>query len=260
MTENMLLGVALSGFEEIILTKGICSQCRFRQGENMLAHSIATFRALLEGMGWNRPPIHLSEKEKTMEENFNRREMLSRISHKIRNKTASLLYQGEKSVREKLSGRGISEDAIGCSPKRELFRELLKKRIWADAAELRYEPGFPWGKIMIDGGKCSACGICSTLCPTGALHKKTAHGCFVIYAASSLCTNCLLCQEACPENVIGFEEHVSLTDMLNDEATLAVKISLNACGICGKHITEGKLCPTCHKRQMVPVHLMQPGS
>ncbi len=68
ITENTILAAALSGFDELILVKGICSRCHLKQGEKLLTGSIEASRVLLESIGARDFPVSLMEKEKRHEE------------------------------------------------------------------------------------------------------------------------------------------------------------------------------------------------
>lgn len=257
VTANVILGTALSGFDEVVLTKGICSQCHFHQGEKLLTNSITTSRVLLESAGLREFSISMKEKEKNREDILSRREIFSKISNKVKNKAASFVCHTEKAIREKLTGDLGSKKGIRPSPERELLRKLLKQRRWENAMVVEYKPEFPWGKIRIDEKNCSACGTCLVLCPTGAISRRLGNEKQTLYFNSSLCTNCSLCKEACPKNAIDFEENFALDEILEGQATVVARIRLTSCTICGEAIAgeNSKLCPTCEKRQVWSTHV-----
>jgi ferredoxin len=257
MTANMILGAALSGFHEVVLTKGICSQCRLKQGERLLTDSITTSRLLLESTGLGQFAISVREKQKEQEPMLSRREVFSKIFNKAKSKAATFGYTGEKAIREKLTGNFESKKGKRLSPERKLLRELLTQKGCENATVVGYNPEFPWGDIKIDEKTCSACGTCVALCPTAAILKKLEDGYYSLYFKSSLCTNCSLCKAACPEKAIDFEEDFALGDLLADEAKVVARIRLASCSICGETIRAGKdtRCPTCQKRQVWPMHV-----
>jgi len=256
ISANTILGTALLGFDEIVLTKGICSQCRFEQGEKLLANSVDTARVLLETIGLTHFSINMRKKEKKRQSLLSRREIFSKFSNIVKKKASSFVYQSDKALREKLNDHpGNKGKKKRPSPKRDLLRHLLKQKKLKNALVVKYNPEFPWGKIKIEEKKCSACGICLALCPTGAISIKLDTDQQLFYFKSSLCTNCFLCKEACPEDAIDFDENIALTDILEGEAKVVINIELTSCIICGEMITAGKnkLCPTCRKRQMAPI-------
>jgi len=218
---------------------------------------MAASRVLLERMGLGKFAISIKEKEKNKEVPLGRREIFSRISAKVKNKAASFLFHREKAIREKLAQSPENKTGKRLLPQRELLRELLNQNRSKNTTVVKYSPNFPWGKIKIDLNKCSACGTCAALCPTGAISKNMKDDYQLLYFNSSLCTNCSLCRAACPKNAIGFEDDFSLADIIADEATVVAAIQLSTCIICGEIITVQKnnLCPTCRKRQTWPMYV-----
>lgn len=255
ITENVILGALFSGFDKVILKIGICSQCSFKEGEALLWRTITISKLLMENTGLSASSLSVEEKEKKKDEVLNRRELFSKFSHQVKNKTASFLQNREKTIRENvqrtLQGKSASEDSTRPSSRRELLRKLLKQTGWEHVIALPYKPEFPWGEIRIDEKTCSACGTCCALCPTGAIRKKSDNGYQIFFFNNALCTNCALCIEACPEQAIYFDTDVAVTDIVEDKAKDIARVSLDACMLCGETIKAGNdtLCHTCHKRQ-----------
>ena len=113
----------------------------------------------------------------------------------------------------------------------------------------------PWKKMRVDVAHCVGCGVCVNVCPTGALVKEVHDLELTRTLNYSLCNNCGVCAEACPQDVIRFEQTYSLADIVKDIDEEVAKVSLNACVICGEIIpvSEGEVCTTCQKRQVVPM-------
>lgn len=263
ITENIILGAAVSGFDDVNLTKGDCSGCRLKQGEELLTYAVTSSRVLLERLGLGRFSISIEEREKKKgkEEVFSRRDIFSRTSKKVKEKATSFLYQKERAIRENvqeiLGNKRETGNGKRRSPRREFLRELLKPKEGTDVIVPPYEPELPWKKMGIDEKRCSACRACQALCPTGAISKKREHGRQLAFFNSSSCTNCFLCKEACPEQAIEFEGNISLVDLLEDEEKIVARVDLTSCVICGEVMTAGKskLCSTCRKRQMQTMYV-----
>lgn len=109
--------------------------------------------------------------------------------------------------------------------------------------------------MEVDEKNCIACGICVAVCPTGALRKERQNAQVIRYFNSALCSNCSLCEEACPKQVIRFATRVNMMDTIEGTTTVVARINLTSCTICGETIpeTEGKVCITCQKRQLSPL-------
>jgi ferredoxin len=253
ITENFILGVALSGANELALTKGACSECRLKQGEQLLTNSIAAFDVLSKTMELQQFTLNLQEKQKEEQATLSRRALFSSISGGQENRAESALSPKDEAIGTS-SGRNPPQMTNGTrpSPKREFLRSILDKTPPNRSAVVAYEQSFPWGNVKIDEKNCVTCGICVNVCPTGAIYRKTKNEQLSHYFNASLCTNCRLCEEACPQKVISFEQDFLLTDVLKNEANAITRINLNACMICGEVIParEGEICTTCDKRQM----------
>jgi len=211
-------------------------------------NSIATFRVISKSIELKEFTLSLREKQKEKQESLSRRELFSRILGE--QQVESKLSPHDKTARrESTSPRNGTRP----SPKREFLRTLLENTVLHDSSTVRYEQAFPWATIKIDEHQCVACGTCVSLCPTGAVSRKIENGQLSHYFNASRCSNCRLCEEACPENVISYEEDFFLLDILNQEPKAVTKISMNSCLICGEMVPakEGEVCTTCRKRQML---------
>jgi ferredoxin len=259
ITEEVLLVASLSVFNEVILRKGDCSKCSFKEGEKMLSHSLATARTVLESIWSGEFPVKLEENERGKEEILSRRDLFLKISNKVQNKTVSLLDQGDKVIRNSIRHESNIErekdDGKRSTPVRKLLGKLIENKVGGNDITIKYKPEYPWGNLKIDEKKCTACGICIQICPTGAISGISENGHKLIYFNSSLCTNCSLCREACLNQAIDVEEDFNLADIFEGEEKLVAEITLTSCIICGEIIRAGssKLCPTCQKRQVQPI-------
>ena len=252
VTENFILGAALLGLDEIVLTKGDCSRCRLKRGEQLFINSVDAFRALSKSIALENFTLNLKEEQKEGEVTSSRRSFFARISGKQEDEIESAPDSKHRAMRTDPGSAQTPKNGTRASPKRQFLRTLLQKAAPNESASVAYEQSFPWGTIKIDENNCVTCGICVAVCPTGAISRRTEDQQLSHYLVASLCTNCRLCEEACPQNVISFAQEFPLSDALKDEANAITKISLNACLICGEVIPvrEGQICTTCDKRQM----------
>jgi len=254
VSENILLGAALLGFDEVVLIKGRCAECPWKPGEEVLTDSLNRSRALLELGGGAGVSIRLEEKERSRQDALPRRELFARLGRSLRTQMAVVLQQPGQAIGEALGNeRGGAADA---APRWEHLRTLLRQ-LPLNGAATPHEDWFPWAKVVIDEARCSACGICAHLCPTGALAQEAQPGCAVVGFRPSRCTNCGLCQEACPEGAVRFEEQVALADAVDDEWHVLARVGMSECRACGNTVRAGQktLCPTCEKRQVSLTHV-----
>lgn len=255
VSENVLLGAALLGFDALVLIKGTCAECGWKQGEQVLAHSIRRSSALLQMGGHDRVSIRLEEKERSSQNALPRRELFVSLGRSLRKQIAVALHHQGKAVHEALEND--SENAADVAPRWEHLRTLLRHGTPLDGGVAGYTEWFPWARVAIDEVHCSACGICARLCPTAAISQEEQPGYAVLGFRSFLCINCTLCQEGCPEGAIRFEEQVSYNDVVGGERKVVARVSMSECHACGDTIPAGakELCPTCEKRQAWLTHV-----
>ncbi len=261
MSENFFVGAALSGVNEMTLTKGHCSQCHLKNGEKLLSSAMKTSQALMESMRVEKFSLRLHEEQKdnnndnNNEEQLTRREFFSKIVHRVTDSAPSSLTE---QVDGKMSNKQLEmKDGIRLSPKRKMLHMLIKHNVRGNTKANVNQQAFPWKKMKVDEANCVACAICVNVCPTGALTKTFENNQIVRYLNNSLCTNCNLCQEACPEGVISFEEDYAVTDLIEDRTHVVARIDMTACAICGEisPARQGEICTTCEKRQISPMFM-----
>ena len=143
------------------------------------------------------------------------------------------------------------------SPKRDLLHKLIKQNEGRIANVNDLQKALPWKKMNVDEANCVACAICVNVCPTGALTKIFESDQVVRHLNNSACTNCYLCEEACPENVISFEGNYTLSDLIEDKTHVVARVDMASCAICGEIIPErhGEICTTCEKRGTSPMFM-----
>lgn len=250
ITENVLVGAALAGCDRIRLMKGNCSQCRLQAGEELLRDSLRRSRALLESLGLGEVPICLEEGQSTRESPVGRNELFSRVAARVRNHVASVRYHHYDDGKAH-SSRRAEDGSVSYSPRRAYLRTLASRAGTVSFSIKRNEPAFRWGNLAIDQTRCSACGICVSVCPTGALEQGTENGTRILSFVSSACTKCRLCIESCLETAIDHEQQWSFADLLNEYRRVVARIQMTVCRICGEVMPEGRgpMCPSCEKRQ-----------
>jgi ferredoxin len=115
--------------------------------------------------------------------------------------------------------------------------------------------------------RCTACSVCTTLCPTGALTQERKDEQFFMHFKPSLCTNCRVCVETCMPKAIRIKETVRLNYLLEDIEIKIFETRRKTCSICkidfvqpretiltaGQAAAGHDICPLCidrHKKQM----------
>ena len=262
MSENIFLGAALSGMARMNLVKGRCSQCHLKNGETLLANSMITSQEIVEHIGLKKLALSLNEaqKDSIKDAPLTRRELFSKITHRETVGATSVL--SEQANGEIASTQLEMKNGTRPSPKREILRSLIKQNVIKHNGRGNtnvniIQQALPWKKMKVDEANCVACAICVNVCPTGALTKVFENNQVVRHLDTSLCTNCYLCQEACPERVISFEEAYVAADLIKEQTYVVARIDMTSCAICGETIParRGEICTTCEKRQISPMFM-----
>lgn len=258
INENVLLGGALMGLDELVLTMGDCRRCRLTSGEALFRDAITTFRVSERSLGLNGFVLRLEEKQKeeANEVKLTRRAFFSSIAEPAKDKSGPARYAVDDSALETFNDEPIGQFDTRPSPKRESLRMLLSQQKWRNDVSDPHGIS-PWRTMKVDEKNCIACGICVAVCPTGALRKEYVNNQLIRYLNSALCTDCSLCEEACPKQVINFEATNNFASFIEDTTTIVARIDLTSCAICGETIPqiEGKVCMTCQKRQLSPMFI-----
>lgn len=55
--------------------------------------------------------------------------------------------------------------------------------------------------VLVDKNKCIACGVCTTICPAGAIALSDSEQQYAIINYD-LCMECFTCVETCPQEAI----------------------------------------------------------
>lgn len=95
----------------------------------------------------------------------------------------------------------------------------------------------PFGKVALDGSKCTGCGLCAIDCPTRALTVSSSGEADVyqVLFKYSLCVACGQCVEVCPEQCLYLERTLEL-DRLNSPATVLFEDEIVRCSECSSPV------------------------
>lgn len=260
ISENLMLASSLRGFSEVVINTGECSECRLSKGVVLFSEAFNQARVLTQLVNVEDFVVQQFIKPKTQakEQKLSRRAFFSRISNEVKEKTLPADYARDNPLHVLLNYQDIApEEKQHLSQRRENLRKLLM----GATEQINDQSGMLtigyWQKMQVEQEKCVACAVCVNVCPTGALNKTINDSYLYRYYHSALCTNCGLCQEACPQEIIHFTSQYTLQDIVEDKPDLVARVELTECQICGETIPtiEGMICTTCQKRQVAPMFL-----
>jgi ferredoxin len=120
--------------------------------------------------------------------------------------------------------------------------------------ELRRYEGLQFAVISANRKRCTMCGACGALCPTGAIGTVELDEHSMLYFRSGWCTACMLCIKACPEKALSIDEKIDLGKVAESGKPLLRYASAHCPKCLNRHIPErtGEDCPVCKKQSEVP--------
>jgi len=88
------------------------------------------------------------------------------------------------------------------------------------------------GYVIVDGTQCTACGLCASDCPTGALRWVAEGDSWSLLFDHALCVGCGQCVEVCPEGCLKLD-NVIAPDKLGGPAEVVFGTGMVKCRECG---------------------------
>lgn len=149
-----------------------------------------------------------------------------------------------------LFGKGTGKAVSGTmdswfrAPRQFQYHRLLPEDRAVLLQELRVIYSVGGSGVSLDSGfwtdweighGCTGCGLCSTLCPTGAWQIRVCEGVQELGFRVSHCVSCGLCSETCPERQIRPRSSANLDDILADRIRVEKAHVLTICARCGRN-------------------------
>lgn len=109
--------------------------------------------------------------------------------------------------------------------------------------------------------QCTGCGVCATLCPTGALTARWVDRQFVLDFRPWACTNCQVCVIVCRPQAIHSGETARVDRLLRAQEVRLLQVSGATCRLClAAFPADGtEVCPLCtdrHRKQQAALHAL----
>ncbi len=138
----------------------------------------------------------------------------------------------------------VPVDAANIPPERQ--------RLLAALAQRPEDPP-PWAPAFQVMGTCSACQVCTRICPTKALVIDMERTRFRLGFNAARCTDCGLCATACPEDVLHRDTALASAVPGKTTHTMLTSGPLRECKRCKTPFSgTSDLCPVCTFRRKNP--------
>lgn len=244
LDEALILGCYARGAKDVKPT-GCTPECRFHQGRKIYMRTLGLSdelrEALRPGPGAGRAGRKAKATEgKPVSATSDRREFILGSGRAL----LRAAYPSDARKGEAEGWKWIHRLPAGRADLIQIAEGSIAQR-----HELLRSGGTPFAVIRAERERCSMCGACGALCPTGAIGTVELEARSLLYFRFGWCTACLLCVKACPEHALGVEENIDL-GILAERGRPLLEFATKECPECNdRYIPErtDQQCPVCKK-------------
>ena len=269
LTEAMFVEAIKTGISRIEILQPECRKCPNSKASSHIEGMISRALAIYEMVDAEKDKlivkkIPLQPLLKEPGKSVSRRELLSAFRTKAVEVAAACLSE----VGTEGEGKETFREVINKRP------ENFKRRLLIQALEgfpSLKEVHMPSADAMLAeievSSECTACGVCVTLCPTGALTQEWEEEKFCLSFKPSVCTNCRVCVEVCMPEAIWIKDSARLNYLMEDREIKVFEAKRKTCSVCridfvgavkglrpfGDSVAGADICPLCidrHNKQM----------
>ena len=206
---SYFLRAAAEGVRSVKLVCGDCAKCPRRQKEMNLSETAQTLGELAGEVG---VPFGVSVERAPKEVDLSRRRWFGGILRRAGSESAGKAVPLDPALAR------IADEPDRRVP--DTRRRLLNSvKVFAAAAPEKTDGSLAaalFAAPKADGDKCTACGICATVCPTEALRVSNISGSFMISCVKTHCVACGLCRDICFMKAITLEPLPRLSEALSE--------------------------------------------
>ncbi|WP_265821233.1 4Fe-4S binding protein [Geovibrio ferrireducens] len=199
-----LLWLLTKGISSFFFHHGACSECRLQNGCDILGKQIDSIRNLCESLSGVNLTVETHEDKIVLTAegfpsvkaagpvNLNRRGFFKHIGMEMTLGLANTLDVFSAQEYKPVSFSGNRKKP---SQRQMLLLAVLTVLKGNFSNPFHYDRNLPVCEMDIDESRCSRCGLCVRLCPTGSLSLSDGR---VVYS-SDFCSGCQTCIKACTE-------------------------------------------------------------
>ncbi len=236
MEESVLLGLAARGVDNLLLVDGTCSTCKFRATIPGIDATVASANMLLAAQGSSVcvarasafPEEVLLEDQRSLLASQRRGffTQAKTVAKDAAEKTVEVAFIKKDDANAPTLRDRLRMSDAGTLPQ---FNPERRMRV-LDAMDRLGSSVLPeidtrlFGNVRIDTDACSACGMCTVFCPTGALKKSelvptAGEGSYLEFSVAD-CVQCELCADACLKKCLVVDSVVSTEELFDFEPRL----------------------------------------
>ncbi|TAN45148.1 MAG: hypothetical protein EPN22_03905 [Nitrospirae bacterium] len=262
LTEALFLETMLREAPAIEIAKPLCENCPLVKAAFHLNTIILRTQHLCDMLGIDRNRISIIEiplqsQAKPPEKSVSRREFFSAFRAKATKIAAAAVPDIESNDDDKQEAfRNVIRDRRENRKRSALIKSIVELGAKAKVNQTCVSSENAMTADIAVGTGCTACGVCASLCPTGAISKQWTEQAFSLSFSPDLCTNCRICEKTCMHKALNIKETVSLNLLLEQKKTLLFEAERKTCISCRMAFIgeELNVCPLCldrNKKQTV---------
>ena len=250
LDESFLITAALLDDRPLVINTSDCRKCDFRSGVKAGIKSLKRARQLLSVCGKDSKIVISHQKADGLRvlnrsRDFSRREFFSHLGIGMRKRVGDAVES---------AGDSASRTKVSLEPrtpkKRIRLLEQTTKLGQTASGQIRAN-NLPFSMVEINHD-CTACGMCVTFCPTGALTVEKSQGSQIINFDIQKCLGCDLCRDICPEKAVSFSSEINGSELFKGKKKALIEHEEQLCIFCGNSfISPGpdNLCFVCEKNK-----------
>lgn len=225
--ESLIIRIAAAGISKITLVHGTCDTCEHRTCHTMTAEVCNTANELMDAWGIEAAVELKGTFPRTTKLDDNaydheRRAFLSDVRGGARHAAQSAAELALDELEQKPAAPNPAYEKVsdrGTLPQHAPVRHtcILNTLEEAGNAGEHVLSTRIWGRAWIDVNACTACRMCATFCPTGALARLDENKGVGVTHTPALCVQCRTCESICPERAITVDSLVT-TDELRGQS------------------------------------------
>ncbi len=262
LSSALLIGSIVAGAEAIWLNDSLCHECELGGNLTVIKETVTTTQNLLRVFGREQSVFSYRDstgllsdegasratmKVRAEEPLLSRREVFhslgSRAAHKLTEMTSNLM---EDILSTGTTARKLEQRL----PAQRLLLARLLLKLGEPSMDSSNLARLPVAEVKISE-QCSACGLCSKFCPTGALKGEASDDDIRLTFTTIYCIACGICRKVCPSDAIKLSYEIDTTRLIDQESKVLLYCELAPCTICGASCASDgpePLCFVCRKK------------
>ncbi len=262
LSSALLIGSIVAGAEAIWINDSLCPECALGSIYSTVKDTVATSRSLLGAFGreqsifsyqdsaWLLPAKGASSaavKVRAEQPLYSRRDLFHSLGSRVARGVTEMAFSVMEDFVSTPNAAKTLEQHL---PARRLLLAQLLLKLGKPAKGSLNLDRLPMAQVKFSD-HCSACGLCSKFCPTGALKSEASDDDIKFTFTTIYCIACGICRKVCPNDAIKLSCEISTARLIEQEPEVLMRCAAALCAVCGVPCASNgpqPLCFVCRKR------------